>query len=210
MQERYPVLRELPPAIAERVADEGSSVTFEEGKVLFDLQSACDGYLLLLDGVLRVSSLAENGREILLYRLFPGDSCIVTTCCLMGENDYPVRAISDEPVTGVFIAKPLFREMLRESPAFSEFIFRTFAERLTTILQLVSEVAFRHLDSRLAKLLIERGADIEATHQEIASELGSVREIVSRLLKSFEDQGWVRLGRRHIEVLDVEALRARI
>ena len=154
-----------------------------------------------------MTSVADNNREILLYRLFPGDSCIATTCCLIGGNDYPVRAAADEAVRGVLIDKGLFSDLLRSSPEFSAFIFQSFADRLTTILQLLEEVAFRKLDRRLAKLLIERGAEIEATHEEIAKELGSVREIVSRLLKSFEDAGWVRLGRKYIEVIDVPGLR---
>ena len=203
----YPVLRGLPPELGDRLPREGKRVSYPDGQLLFDLSSACEGYLLLLDGLLRVTTRADSGREMLLYRLFPGDSCIVTTCCLIGQNDYPVRASSEGDVAGVWISQAFFLDLLHSSPHFCQFIFESFAERLTSLLQLVDEVAFRRLDTRLARLLIERGAVIEATHQEIAAELGSVREIVSRLLKSFEEQGWVTLGRKQITVIDTASLR---
>jgi CRP/FNR family transcriptional regulator len=106
----------------------------------------------------------------------------------------------------VWIPAELFLEILHGSRDFCQFVFRSFSAHLTTILQLVEAIAFHRLDTRLARLLLERGAEIDATHQEIAAELGSVREIVSRLLKSFEEQGWVRLGRKHVTVIDAAAL----
>jgi len=203
---RYPVLRQLSPELGERLAREAKSLHFPAGETLFELSSHCEGYLFLLEGVIRVSSLAENGREILLYRLFPGESCIVTTSCLISSAEYPVRATAEEGVEGVWVPRALFLDLLHGSREYCGFVFRSFAQHLTTLLQLVEEIAFHRLDTRLARLLLERGAEIEATHQEIASELGSVREIVSRLLKSFEDQGWVRLGRRHVTVIDARKL----
>lgn len=200
--DRYPVLRQLPPELADRLAREATPVQYPAGEVLFDLSSRCEGYLFLLEGVIRASSLAENGREILLYRLFPGESCIVTTSCLISSAEYPVRATAEDAVSGIWIPRALFLELLQGSREFCSFVFRSFAQHLTTLLQLVEEVAFHRLDTRLARLLLERGAEIDATHQEIAAELGSVREIVSRLLKSFEEQGWVRLGRKHVTVVD--------
>jgi CRP/FNR family transcriptional regulator len=200
--DRYTVLRQISPEMAERLVGEGKVVQFPAGEIIFDLSSSCDGYVFFLEGVLRVSSLAENGREILLYRLFPGESCIVTTSCLISNAQYPVRATAEESVGGVWIPRALFLELLHGSRAFSEHVFRSFAQHLTTLLQLVEEVAFHRLDTRLARLLLERGAEIDATHQEIAAELGSVREIVSRILKSFEEQGWVRLSRKHVSVVN--------
>jgi len=202
LTDRYPVIRRLTPELAERFASEGKPIQSPAGEVLIELSSRCDGYLFLLEGVLRVSSLAENGRELLLYRLFPGESCIVTTSCLISSAEYPVRATAEEQVSGLWIPRALFLDLLHDSREFSQFVFRSFAQHLTTILQLVEQVAFHRLDTRLARLLLERGAEIDATHQEIAAELGSVREIVSRLLKSFEEQGWVRLGRKHVTVVD--------
>jgi CRP/FNR family transcriptional regulator len=161
---------------------------------------------LVLSGSIKVSKRAENGREIRLYGVHPGELCIVTVSCLLGGDPYPATGVAETAVSAITLPRPLFMKLAAEHPPFREIVFSLFSERLTGLMQLVEEVAFRKLDQRLAGWLVARSPTIAASHQAIADELGSVREIVSRLLKQFEDQGWVRLGRERIVVEAPEAL----
>jgi CRP/FNR family transcriptional regulator len=174
--------------------------------VLFDARQPCSGFPLLLSGVVRVTKAAPNGREILLYRVEPGEGCILSGGCLLGHSDYAARGVAETEVTLLRIPAPLFQEFILRHEAFRSFVFGMYGSRLAEVMELVEEVAFRKLDTRLAQLLVQRGPVVEATHQRLADELGSVREIVSRLLRSFEDRGWVRLERERVNVLDPAAL----
>ena len=201
----YPVLRELPAPLAQRFA-ECLPLTVPAGAVLFDVHQPCQGFPLVTAGSIRVVKPAANGRELPLYRVVPGESCIITTSCLLGHADYNARGIADTESTLVLLPRDLFDQLL-DQPAFRSFVFNLFSERVADLMQLVEEVAFRKLDQRLAGLLLGKGHTIHATHQQLADELGSVREMVSRLLKSFAEQGLVRLGREQVEILDPAGLR---
>ena len=201
----YPVLRELPAPLAQRFAD-CLPLTVPAGAVLFDVQQPCQGFPLVTAGSIRVVKPAANGRELPLYRVVPGESCIITTSCLLGHADYNARGIADTESTLVLLPRDLFDQLL-DQPAFRSFVFNLFSERIADLMQLVEEVAFRKLDQRLAGLLLGKGHTIHATHQQLADELGSVREMVSRLLKNFAEQGLVRLGREQVEILDPAGLR---
>lgn len=121
----------------------------------------------------------------------PGGSCIITSSCLLGHTDYNARGIAESPLT-LQVPVPLFSRLMREHTPFRDFVFHLFAERISELMQLVEEVAFARLDQRLAKALLAReAATLNLTHQQLADELGSVREIVSRLLKGFAAQGLV-------------------
>jgi CRP/FNR family transcriptional regulator len=201
----YPVLRELPAPLAQRFA-ECLPLTVPAGAVLFDVHQPCQGFPLVTAGSIRVVKPAANGRELPLYRVVPGESCIITTSCLLGHADYNARGIADTESTLVLLPRDLFDQLL-DQPAFRSFVFNLFSERVADLMQLVEEVAFRKLDQRLAGLLLGKGHTIHATHQQLADELGSVREMVSRLLKGFAEQGLVRLGREQVEILDPAGLR---
>lgn len=203
----YPALASLPPALRDRFNAEARGLTAPVGAVLFEPGSPCQAFPLVLDGAVRVARLADNGREIVLYRVVPGEPCIVTTHCLAGHRDYPARGTAETPVTLVAVPAPLFDALLAAHAPFRAALVTHFANRVVTLMTLVEEVAFARLDARLGALLASRGPDVRTTHQALAEELGSVREAVSRLLKQFEGHGWVRLGRERIEVLDAEALR---
>ena len=163
---------------------------------------------LVLEGAVRVSMNAPSGREILLYRVGPGQGCVLSGGCLLGHSDYAARGVAEEDVTLASLPPALFHELLLEHEPFRRFVFGMYGERLAEVMQLVEEVAFRRLDERLAQMLIHRGPVIEATHQKLADELGSVREIVSRLLRSFESRGWVKLERERITLTDPKSLAA--
>lgn len=203
----FPALGNLPPTLASELERQALPLEAKAGSLLFDAGSACQALPLVISGSIKVSKRAENGREIRLYGVNPGELCIVTVSCLLGGDPYPATGVAETPVSAVALPRPLFLRLAAEHPPFREAVFALFSERLTGLMQLVEEVAFRKLDQRLAAWLVARGPTIAASHQAIADELGSVREIVSRLLKQFEDQRWVRLGRERIEMDAPEALK---
>jgi CRP/FNR family transcriptional regulator len=174
--------------------------------VLFDAQQPCRGFPLLLEGSVRVAKTSSGGREIQLYRVEPGQGCILSGGCLLGHADYAATGIAETDVVILNIPPALFQELLLHFEPFRQFVFGMYGERLGVDVHLVEEVAFRKLDTRLAQLLLHRGPVVEASHQKLADELGSVREVVSRLLRSFEDRGWVKLARERIDVVDGAAL----
>jgi CRP/FNR family transcriptional regulator len=206
LTELYPVLQELPAALRSRLADAVQPMTVPAGTVLFDEHQPCQGFPFVLAGSIRVVKLAANGRELPLYKVLPGESCIITSSCLLGHADYNARGVTESDTTLVLLPRALFDETL-DVTAFRDFVFDLFAERISELMQLVEEVAFRKLDQRLANLMLGKGRQLHTTHQQLADELGSVREMVSRLLKGFADQGLVRLGREQIEILDPAGLR---
>ncbi|MBI3093921.1 MAG: Crp/Fnr family transcriptional regulator [Rhodocyclales bacterium] len=202
----YPVLGKLPPGVVQRIRDSLQTMTIPSGTVVFDERQPCRGFPFVLEGTIRVAKCSGSGRELPLYRVLAGESCIITSSCLLGHADYNARGVAEGATTLALLPRPLFDEMLGE-PAFRDFVFALFSERMAELMQLVEEVAFRKLDQRLAALLLGKGRLVHATHQQLADELGSVREMVSRLLKGFAEQGLVRLGREQVEVLDAAGLR---
>lgn len=206
--ERFPVFAELDSARLNELLGEAQALRASAGSVLFDARQPCRGFPLLLEGSVRVVKTAPSGREILLYRVDPGEGCILSGGCLLGHMDYTATGIAESDVTLLSIPPARFQALLLEFEPFRRFVFGMYGARLAEVMELVEEVAFRKLDSRLAQLLIHRGPVIEDTHQRLADELGSVREIVSRLLRSFEQRGWVRLERERISVLDPKSLAA--
>lgn len=203
---RFPVLLQLPKEKLEKLLLESEARRVPAGGVLFDAGQPCRGFPLVLEGSVRVAKGSQGGREILLYRVEPGQACILSGGCLLGHSDYSARGVAEEDVTVLNIPPELFQSLMIESEPFRRFVFGMYGERLAEVMELVDEVAFRRLDQRLAQLLVHRGPVIETTHQKLADELGSVREIVSRLLRGFESRGWVTLERERITVRDPRAL----
>ena len=202
----YPVLAKLPAGLLQRIGDTAQTVPLPSGATVFDERQPCRGFPFVLEGAIRVAKLSASGRELPLYRVVAGENCIITSSCLLGHADYNARGVTEGATTLVLLPRDVFDEMLGE-PAFRDFVFALFSERMAELMQLVEEVAFRKLDQRLAALLLGKGRVVRATHQQLADELGSVREMVSRLLKGFAEQGLVRLGREQVEVLDPAGLR---
>lgn len=205
---RFPMLAELSPARIDELASNSFLREVPAGTVLFEPDQPCTGFPLVLEGAIRVTKRAPNGREILLYRVGPGESCLLSGGCLLGHSDYSASGIAESKVTILSIPPGLFDELMIREERFRRYVFGMYGSRLSEVMELVEEVAFRKLDARLAQLLIHQGPVVHATHQKLADELGSVREIVSRLLGSFESRGWVRLERERITVLDPKALAA--
>lgn len=202
----YPVLAVLPEPVRQRIAAEATAVTVPAGTMIFDERQPCQGFPFILGGAIRVAKVSPGGRELPLYRVMPGETCIITSSCLLGNVPYNARGVTENESVLVLLPQGMFAELLALEP-FRSFIFNLFAERMADLMQLIEEVAFRKLDQRLAALLLGKGRVVHATHQQLADELGSVREMVSRLLKGFSEQGLVALGREQIEILDAAGLR---
>lgn len=203
---RFPVFAELPAARLDALLAQAQLVRAAAGALLFEADQPCRGFPLLLEGSVRVTKTAPSGREILLYRVEPGQGCILSGGCLLGHSDYSAKGTAETDIVLLSIPGGLFHDLLLASEPFRHFVFGMYGERLAEVMELVEAVAFQRLDARLAQLLIRRGPVVQATHQALADELGSVREIVSRLLRSFEERGWVRLERERVTVLDPKAL----
>lgn len=205
----FPVFRAAPPDLQERLIAL-PLLQLAAGTVLFDEGAACSGFPLLLKGCIRVQKYAANGRALHLYRVLPGESCVLTQGCLLGRQRYNARGSAETDIELLALPAALFEELLQRSPKFREFVFALFGERLTDLMALVDEIAFKRLDQRLARLLLERGPQLHLTHQALADDLGSVREILTRLLRQFAEEGLVELGRESIRVLDVQRLAMRV
>ncbi len=206
LETHYPVLAELPPKLRDGIAAAAQAVTVPPGARLFDEHQPCQGFPFVLAGAIRVAKVSASGRELPLYRVTPGETCIITSSCLLGNVPYNARGTTESETVLVLLPQGMFIDLLAQAP-FRNFIFNLFAERMADLMRLVEEVAFRKLDQRLAALLLGKGRVVHATHQQLADELGSVREMVSRLLKGFAEQGLVALGREQIEIRDAAGLR---
>jgi CRP/FNR family transcriptional regulator len=205
----FPELTGSGDKVVAQLIGSAQSVTLPPGATVFHVGSACEQYLLVVDGSVRVQLLTESGHEVVLYHVRPGESCILTTACLLGRVPYPADGVTETSVSALAIDSGEFRRALAESPGFRLFVFRNIGERFAGVIGRLVEVAFGSIDRRLAQALLrarQSNQSIELTHQALATELGTAREVVSRHLKHFEQQGWVSLGRSRIEVLGQAAL----
>jgi CRP/FNR family transcriptional regulator len=203
----YPLLSELSEAARERIGKEARLMELPAGTLIFDEHQPCVGFPFVLDGQVKVAKSSANGRELPLYRVHTGETCVISSACLLGQSDYNAHAVAETAVKLLVVPSWLFDELMAE-PAFRRFVFGLFADRVADLMQLVEAIAFQRLDQRLAALLLGHGKTLHTTHQQLADELGSVREIVSRLLKNFAEQGLVALGRNQIDILAPAGLRA--
>ncbi len=178
------------------------------GKQVFYPGCSCENYLLMLEGQIKTQLISESGREILLYHVCSGDSCVLTTSCLLGGNCYPAEGITETDVLAFSISAIAFHRCLELSAFFREFVFKNFADRLAAVISRMEAVVFGAIDVRLSKLLLSYNqTTLNITHHELAAELGTAREVVSRHLKYFEKQGWLQLNRGVIEISNPRALK---
>jgi CRP/FNR family transcriptional regulator, anaerobic regulatory protein len=182
------------------------------GKDVFVEGDAVDSIALLLAGVVRVYKIGETGREITLYRFGTGESCILTANAILSLKSFPAIATVEQDAEAVIIPAELFRSWVSRFDLWRSFVFDLLSTRLSVMMAIVDEVAFRRMDARVAAFLLERGArqnPLTVTHQEIAAELGSSREVISRILEDFSLRKMIRPGRGTVEILDNELLKSR-
>jgi len=171
-----------------------------------------DGIALLLSGAVRVYKIGETGREITLYRFGLGQSCILSANAILSDKSFPAIATVEEDAEAVMIPADVFREWGNKYELWREFVFDLLSERLSTVMTVVDEVVFKRMDRRVASLVLNQAKvqnPMRITHQEIAAELGSSREVISRILEDFSKDGLIESGRGIIEVLDLEGLESR-
>ena len=202
----YPVLGELPSGLQHAFLESSYPVQASAGRIQFDVDTTIQSFIMLTQGSISVIWPGIE-RELLLYRVQPGGCCVISVCHLLDDTRCRARGQVETGITGVALPQSLFRQMVEQSPLFSYFIFHTFADRLTELFELLEANIFMRLDARLAGLLVSRGTLIKTTHSQLADELGSVREVISRILKNFENMGLVKLDRNQVQIVDQEALK---
>ena len=176
------------------------------GTLLFDAGAPCPGFPLVLAGEVRVARGDPHGREIELYRVTPGEVCVVSMTCLFAGSNASAHGVASRDSRLLLVPPPMFLRWCAHEP-FRRYVFGVLAERLADLMALAEAVAFRRMDQRLAAALLGHGHMLRQTHQQLADDIGTVREIVTRLLKRFEEAGWVSLSRERITLVDAHALR---
>jgi len=204
-----PLLRHADPGLVRELKEAGFHARIPAGRDVFLEGDQVDAIALLLSGVVRVYKIGETGREITLYRFGDGQSCILTANAILSQKRFPAVATVEREAEAVMIPAQAFRAWVKRYDLWREFVFELLSERLADVMAVVEEVAFRRMDVRVAALLTERGratGALHITHQEIAAELGSSREVVSRILEDFAARGLLEVGRGTLRVLDWQGL----
>lgn len=207
---RFKGLAALPPRIRERLDRAGRIAKYPEGTRIFGPGHVPDSMLFLLDGVVRVFQTSDSGREIVLYRVEAGQSCVMTTACLIAHEAYAAEGVAETDVAAVALPRALFDQMVAEVPEFRDFVFTAYSRRIVDLFRIIDEVAFGRIDIRLAGRLLAlagEAAELRITHQGLATELGTAREVVSRQLTEFQRRGWIEQRRGVVVLRDRAALR---
>lgn len=207
--EQFSGLAKLPGSVRRELVDRSREVTFKAGTHVFGAGHIPDRLMLLLEGTVRVSQTSEKGREIVLYRVEAGQSCVLTTACLLAHEAYSAEGVAETDIRAITIPRAVFDELLTVSSDFRDFVFAAYARRITDLFRVIDDVAFGKIDVRLAERLIDlsgESSDLKVTHQQLATELGTAREVISRQLSDFQKRGWVKQSRGHIVLSDQQAL----
>jgi CRP/FNR family transcriptional regulator len=195
--------------LAELLVHHSRIIGLSKGEVLFREGDACESFVVVISGCLNVQKVTPDGHEMVLYRVEAGQECNLATTCLLGGDYYPAESVAEVESEVLLLPRSAFFQLLERQSQFRSLVFKNIEHGMIDLLDLVQTVAFDQMDHRLAALLVKRshdGAVVETTHKELAAELGTAREVVSRLLKEFEHHGWVKLHRGLIEVVDKGAL----
>lgn len=207
---RFEGLSSLEPRLRAKLTARARVIVVAKDAQLFGPGKPPDNLLLLLSGTVRVQQHSDSGREIVLYRVQAGESCVLTTACLLAHEDYNAEGIAETDVRAVAIPRAVFDELIATSKEFRDFVFAAYGRRITDLFYVIDELAFRRVDVRLAQKLLElqkKDDVLHATHQQLAAELGTAREVISRQLQEFQRRGWVNLSRGAVQLLDQDALR---
>ncbi len=201
--------RNLPRRVRDKLLLEARVVSYKKGQQVFGPDNIPDSLMLLHSGRIRVSQSSDVGREIVLYRVEAGESCVLTTACMLSEEAYNAEGIAETEVTAITLPKSSFDKLAAEEDSFRRFVFSAYSRRLIDLLRVVDDVAFGRMDVRLAErlLALENGqTEIKTTHQALANELGTAREVVSRILNDFQKRGMIQQTRGRITLEDKAAL----
>lgn len=204
-QSAFPAFKNEQETLLARLLTAAVSKHFSCGETLYFEGDRCPGIGFLLSGEIRVFKISESGREITLYEIFPGETCILNASCLISHQHYPAHATGTANGTMLFIPDHLFLQCMAVSDAMRIFIFSLFSRRFNEIIELLEEVTFGKLNERLSDYLVEKSSNdlLPASHQTIANDLGTSREVISRLLKDFEKKGKVALSRNQVKIIRI-------
>ena len=204
------VLQRLDVLTRDRLMRDASLASLPQGTVLFRVGELCPQFPIVLSGCIKVERTAPSGREITLYRVRSGETCILTTSCLMSSDVYSAQGVVEEDVQALVLSATLFASLLADSPSFRGLVFHAFSSRIADLMQRIEEITDVAIDARLASRLLDasdRQGTVSSTHQALASEIGSAREVVSRVLKRLERFGLIRISRGSVDVLRPDELK---
>jgi len=209
--ERFRGTAALPPDVRQRLNNAARIIQMKAGDQVFGPMNVPDSLFFLYEGRIRVSQSSDTGREIVLYRVDAGESCVLTTACMLAEEAYNAEGIAETDVTVVLLPKPAFNRLAAEKDAFRDFVFAAYSRRLIDLLRVVDDVAFGRIDVRLAERLLTLGEglkEIRTTHQVLAGELGTAREVISRVLNDFQKRDLIAQSRGVISFTNKPGLAA--
>lgn len=208
--ERFQGTRALPRTTRDRLMAQAHVAHFPAGAQVFGPDNVPDSLFFLYEGRLRVTQTSDQGRDIVLYRVDAGESCVLTTACMLAEEAYNAEGIAETALTVIVLSRSVFDRLVAEEAAFRSFVFAAYSRRLVDLLRVVDDVAFGRIDVRLAGRLLGLAGDrkeIETTHHQLASELGTAREVISRVLQDFQKRGLIGQSRGRVALIDRPALR---
>lgn len=203
--DRFAGLARLEPDIKAQLLARSAVVAAPAGTVIFGPGKSPENMLFLLAGTVRVQQVSDTGHEIVLYRIEAGESCVLTTACLLAYDDYAATGIAETDVRAAAVPRDVFDDLVAQSKSFRNFVFAAFSKRITDLFLMIDEVAFQRIDVRLADKLLKlsHGDDrVATTHQKLAVELGTAREVVSRQLQEFQRRGWIAQARGVVMIAD--------
>lgn len=210
-QEYFPIWDQLNQAQQQRMLEGLSTRSVKKGTVLHNGNADCTGLLLVQSGQLRAYILSEEGREITLYRLFDRDLCLFSASCMLHSIQFEVVIEAEKDTQLWVIPADLYQDIMAQSAPLANYTNELMASRFSEVMWLMEQVMWKSLDKRLAKFLLEEAAiegtnQLKLTHETIANHLGSHREVITRMLRYFQNEGMVKLSRGMVTLLDEEKL----
>ena len=206
--DRFEGLRGLSGAERRWMVQGSCVISVPAGTQIFAPGQSADNLLLLLEGTVRVQQQSETGREVFLYRVHAGESCVLTTACMLAYEEYAADGIAETDIVAVAIPRRTFDDVVARSPNFRRFVFAAYSRRIIDLFTLIDDIVFRRMDVRLASKLLELERDgvVHSTHQQLGNELGTAREVISRTLSEFHRRGWIEQARGEVRLVGREGL----
>ena len=204
---------QLTPAQQTRLSEAARPRAFSAGELIHNGDADCVGLLLVKSGRLRVFILSEDGREITLYRLLPGEICLFSASCMMPQIAFAVTVTAEAPSQVLVLPPDVYKAVMAESAPLANFTNELIAARFSDVMWLIEQILWKSFDRRLAAFLLaeaklEHSATLHLTHEAIANHMGTAREVVTRMLRYFQGEGWVKLARGTLQLTDEPSLRA--
>ncbi len=213
LAEYFPIWEKLSPSQQERLANSARPTAVKKGTILQNGSMECLGLLLIQSGLLRAYISSEEGREITIYRLFERDMCLFSASCMLRSIQFEITIEAEKDSTFLLIPPEIYKGLMEESAPLANFTNEIMAARFSEVMWLMEQVMWKSFDKRLAGFLLEEaaieGSDaLKITHETIGNHLGNPREVVTRMLKYFQNEGMVKLSRGAIEIVNHKKLRA--